>query len=110
MAAFRKALEAGPVRSGETGADGVSVLRLEEGGTVTLCADGAEDPYRVGVNRAFLLEAPAAGDWDRLILELGTPTTPLAIRRPDDEDTFSVLMPVRATRACCWSTCCRRRR
>lgn len=32
---------------------------------------------------------------DRLVLELGAPTTPIAIRRPDDEHTFSLLMPVR---------------
>lgn len=63
-----------------------------------LCADGtdaADDPYRVGVDREFLLEALTAGDRDRLVLEFGTPTTPIAVRRPDDEDAFSILMPVR---------------
>ncbi|WP_180685432.1 DNA polymerase III subunit beta family protein [Streptomyces gossypiisoli] len=95
VAAFRKALETGPVRSGEAGALDLSVLRVEEGGTVTLCTDGDEDPNRVAVNREFLLDALAAGARDRLILELGAPTAPIAIRRPDDEDTFSILMPVR---------------
>jgi DNA polymerase III sliding clamp (beta) subunit (PCNA family) len=42
----------------------------------------------------FLLHALTAGAWDELILELGAPTAPLAIRRPDDEGTFSLLMPV----------------
>ncbi|MFK4208729.1 MerR family transcriptional regulator [Streptomyces sp. NPDC030920] len=93
VAAFRKALQTGPVRSGESG--DLSVLRVEDGGTVTLCADGAEDPDRVAVNRAFLLDALTAQARDRLILELGTPTAPIAIRRPDDEGTFSILMPVR---------------
>ncbi|MYQ86804.1 MULTISPECIES: DNA polymerase III subunit beta family protein [unclassified Streptomyces] len=93
VAAFRKALQTGPVRSGESG--DLSVLRVEDGGTVTFCADGAEDPDRVAVNRAFLLDALTAQARDRLILELGTPTAPIAIRRPDDEGTFSILMPVR---------------
>ncbi|MGW1409765.1 DNA polymerase III subunit beta family protein [Streptomyces sp. NPDC002403] len=95
VAAFRKALTSGPVRSGEAGAYDLSVLGVEDGGMVTLCADGAEDPNRVAVNREFLLDALTAGARDRLILELGTPTAPIAIRRPDDEDTFSILMPVR---------------
>ncbi|MEV5879926.1 MerR family transcriptional regulator [Streptomyces sp. NPDC052101] len=95
VAAFRKALETGPVRSGEAGAPDLSVLRVEDGGTATLCADGDADPNRVAVNREFLLDALAAGARERLILELGTPTVPIAIRRPDDEGTFSILMPVR---------------
>jgi len=37
----------------------------------------------------------AAGSDDRLALELVTPTAPITIRRPDDEETFSLLMPVR---------------
>ncbi|NUR03799.1 MAG: MerR family transcriptional regulator [Streptomyces sp.] len=95
VATFRKALETGPVRSGEAGAHDLSVLRVEDGGTVTLCADGDDDPNRVAVNRRFLLDALAAGARDRLILEFGAPTAPIAIRRPDDEDAFSLLMPVR---------------
>ncbi|MGW4561534.1 DNA polymerase III subunit beta family protein [Streptomyces sp. NPDC004561] len=94
-AAFQEALETGPVRSGEAGAPELSVLRVEDGGTVTLCTDGDEEPNRVAVNREFLLDALAAGARDRLILEVGTPTVPIAIRRPDDEGSFSILMPVR---------------
>ncbi|MFF5141880.1 MerR family transcriptional regulator [Streptomyces sp. NPDC013157] len=95
VAAFRQALETGPVRSGEAGAPDLSVLRVEDGGTVTLCADADEDPNRVAVNREFLLAALAAGARDRLVLELGAPTAPIAIRRSDDEGAFSLLMPVR---------------
>lgn len=95
VAAFRRALETGPVRSGEAGAHDLSVLRVEDDGTVTLCPDGDEDPDRVALNREFLLAALTAGARDRLILEFGAPTAPIAIRRPDDEGAFSVLMPVR---------------
>ncbi|WP_432028511.1 MerR family transcriptional regulator [Streptomyces sp. 1222.5] len=95
VAAFRKALETGPVRSEGAGAPDLSVLRVEDGGTVALCTDDDADPNRVAVNREFLLDALAAGARDRLILEIDTPTTPITIRRPDDEDTFSLLMPVR---------------
>ncbi|PBC63913.1 DNA polymerase III subunit beta [Streptomyces sp. Tue6028] len=95
VAAFRKTLETGPVRSEEAGAPDLSLLRVEDGGTATLCTDGDADPNRIAVNREFLLDALAAGARDRLILELDTPATPIAIRRPDDEGTFSILMPVR---------------
>ncbi|USQ84685.1 MerR family transcriptional regulator [Streptomyces phaeoluteigriseus] len=95
VAAFRKALETGPVRSAETGGQDLSVLRVADDGTVTLCADGDESPDRVAVNREFLLDALTAGARDRLVLELDAPTAPIAIRRPDDEAAFSILMPVR---------------
>jgi len=95
VAAFRKALETGPVRVDEAGAHDLSVLSVEDGGTVTLCTDGDDAPDRIAVNREFLLDALAAGARDRLILELVAPTAPIAIRRPDDEGTFSILMPVR---------------
>ncbi|MFE6893419.1 MerR family transcriptional regulator [Streptomyces sp. NPDC057694] len=93
VAAFRKTLEAGPVRSAESG--DLSVLRPADDGTVALCADGTEGPDRVAVNRQYLLDALRAGARDRLILELGAPAAPIAVRRPDDEDSFSILMPVR---------------
>ncbi|MDD9382526.1 MerR family transcriptional regulator [Streptomyces sp. ZAF1911] len=97
--AFRAALETGPVRPAEREQDGatgeVSVLRLTADGAVSLADDDADDPADVGLNRAFLLDALAAADRDRLILELGAPKAPVAIRRPDDEETFSLLMPVR---------------
>ncbi|KND29055.1 MerR family transcriptional regulator [Streptomyces stelliscabiei] len=102
VADFREALETGPVRSGEAGAHDLGVLRVEDDGTVALCSDsdspGVGTSHRVGVNRAFLLDALAAlaaGTWDRLVLEVSAPTAPIAIRRPDDEGAFSVLMPVR---------------
>ncbi|MEU6195228.1 MerR family transcriptional regulator [Streptomyces sp. NPDC047061] len=95
VAAFRQALETGPVRSGEAGEPDLSVLGVEDGGAVTLCADVDEDPDRVAVNREFLLAALAAGARDRLVLEFGAPTAPIVIRRPEDEEAFSLLMPVR---------------
>ncbi|WP_079060048.1 MerR family transcriptional regulator [Streptomyces bungoensis] len=99
-AALREALETGPVRAGEPRRpDGephdVSVLRVSDDGTVTVCADGDDDQGAVGVDREFLLDALTAGARDELVLEFGAPTAPLAIRRPDDEGAFSILMPVR---------------
>ncbi|MFF5702251.1 MerR family transcriptional regulator [Streptomyces sp. NPDC012794] len=114
VAAFREALRGGTVRSQVREQDGaaydVSVLEVTDGGTATVCAqlsagngtgdrivDGTGDRAgdRIGVNRAFLLDALAAGDRDRLVLEAGTGTTPLTVRRSDDEETYSLLMPVR---------------
>ncbi|MFJ1607977.1 MerR family transcriptional regulator [Streptomyces sp. NPDC088253] len=97
--AFREAVETGPVRAGEVRKqDGMacdlSVLKVMADGTVTVCEDGDDDQDHVAVNREFLLHALAAGARDQLILEFSAPTAPIAIRRPDDEDTFSVLMPV----------------
>ncbi|MFE9093303.1 MerR family transcriptional regulator [Streptomyces sp. NPDC007264] len=99
-AAFREALTTGPARTSEVrGPDGtscdLSVLRVTDDGTVTVCEDGDDDRDNVAVNREFLLHALAAGARDQLVLELGAPTTPLVIRRPDDEPAFSILMPVR---------------
>ncbi|MFH8976902.1 MerR family transcriptional regulator [Streptomyces sp. NPDC017890] len=98
--AFREALETGPVRaSGVHERDGasheLSVLRAADDGTVTVCDDGDDDQNNVAVNRGFLLDALAAAGRDRLTLEFGAPTAPLAIRRTDDETAFSLLMPVR---------------
>ncbi|MFC8956625.1 MerR family transcriptional regulator [Streptomyces sp. NPDC057101] len=98
--AFQEALETGPVRASETrGQDGephdLSVLRVTEKGAVIVCDDGDDDRNNVAVNRDFLLHALTAGARSELILELGAPTAPLAIRRPDGEGTFSLLMPVR---------------
>jgi DNA-binding transcriptional MerR regulator len=100
VTAFRKALETGPVRAGEVRKqDGVacdlSVLKATADGAVAVCEDGDDDESQVAVNREFLLHALDAGARERLILELGAPTAPIVIRRPDDEDTYSLLMPVR---------------
>lgn len=99
--ALRDAVCRGPVRSGEVRAqDGVpfdiSVLTVAADGAVSVgdetYGDGRE---QVGVNRDFLLQALDAAGRDRLILEFGGPTAPLALRRTDTEDAFSLLMPVR---------------
>ncbi|MFJ5040078.1 DNA polymerase III subunit beta family protein [Streptomyces parvulus] len=100
VAAFRKALEDGPVRAGEAreeagDAQDLSVLHMADDGTVTVCGEGDEDRDVVAVNRGFLLDALTAAGRERLLLEFGAPTAPLAVRRTDDEDTFSLLMPVR---------------
>ncbi|MGY3061485.1 DNA polymerase III sliding clamp (beta) subunit (PCNA family) [Streptomyces sp. TE3672] len=68
---------------------------MADDGVATVCEDGDDDQDHIAVNREFLLHALAAGARDQLILEFGAPTAPLAIRRTDAEDTFSILMPVR---------------
>ncbi len=55
---------------------------------------GGPDALRVAVNREYLLDALGSGD-GQLVLELDGPIAPLAVRRADDADAFSVLMPVR---------------
>ncbi|MEU6577986.1 MerR family transcriptional regulator [Streptomyces sp. NPDC046805] len=97
---FRAAVRTGPVRTSDARKqDGMScelsVLGVTADGTVTVREDGDDDPHLVAVNRAFLLDALTAGARDKLLLELGAPTSPIAIRRPDDEATCSILMPVR---------------
>lgn len=98
--AFRRAVETGPTRVGEARGRrdvpcDLSVLKVAGDGTVAVCEDGDDGQGHVAVNRDFLLDALAAGALDQLILEFGTPTAPVAIRRPDTEHTFSMLMPVR---------------
>ena len=98
--AFRAAVETGSVRVSEVREqDGVpcdlSVLKVTGDGTVRVCEDGDDGQGDIAVNRELLLHALTAGARDRLILEFGAATAPLAIRRPDTEGTFSMLMPVR---------------
>jgi len=100
VAALRTAVETGPVRAGVVREqDGVScdlsVLKVTTDGAVTVCDDGDDDQDHVAVNRDFLLQALTAGARERLMLEFGAPTAPLAIRRTDTEEAFSLLMPVR---------------
>ena len=100
VAALRTALVEGGTRSAEREQDGVafavSVLGLTEDGTVSVLGEGEPDAvHRVGVNREFLLDALAVSGRDQLVLELGGPIAPLALRLPEREDTFSLLMPVR---------------
>ncbi|MEV7212582.1 MerR family transcriptional regulator [Kitasatospora cineracea] len=72
----------------------------EDDGSTTLTATAADAlpdapapaDLLVHVNRGFLLEA--AGGADQLVLELGGPIAPLAIRFPSRADTFSLLMPI----------------
>lgn len=94
--AFQETLRSGPVRMSEgTEPDALSVLRALDDDTVALCEEGDGHPDDVALNRAFLLDALTAGARDRLILEFGAPTAPVAVRRPDEEGAFSLLMPVR---------------
>ncbi|MFD5489790.1 MerR family transcriptional regulator [Streptomyces virginiae] len=96
---FRHAVETGPVRESEVREPAgvpcdLSVLAVADG-TVTVCEDGRDGPDLVAVNRTFLLQALAAAGRDELVVEVGAPTAPLAIRRTDTEEAFSILMPVR---------------
>lgn len=47
------------------------------------------------MNREFLLEALDAGGRGQLVLDLDGPIRPLLLRQPDDERSFSLLMPIR---------------
>ncbi|MGW3043112.1 DNA polymerase III subunit beta family protein [Kitasatospora sp. NPDC001159] len=96
---LRAAIETGATRtlpSGPQGADcAVTVLTLTEDGRLTVAADLTAQQVQVAVNRDFLLDALRAGHPEQLLLELGGPIAPLAIRTPGQAGTFSVLMPVR---------------
>lgn len=107
--ALRAALAGAPtvVREHDGVRYDVTVLSVDDRGGVAFVGDdpaGADaagghlaggDDLRVGVNREFLLDALDAGDRGQLVLELDGPITPLAVRRPDDDRTFSLLMPIR---------------
>ncbi|MFD5813426.1 MerR family transcriptional regulator [Streptomyces sp. NPDC127038] len=97
---FREAVRTGPVVQGDTSGPGgtaadLTLLKVTDEGGVTLGDDRWGDQNQVAVNRAYLLDALDAGARERLVLEIGVATAPIAIRRPDDEHTFSLLMPVR---------------
>ncbi|MFE0458047.1 MerR family transcriptional regulator [Kitasatospora sp. NPDC058965] len=112
---LRRAVVEGPTRpyvpeQGEPAGGPVSltVLALGADGELRVVADdgaagggdgaaAAEQELRVAVNREFLLEALTAGGGDgQLLLELGGPISPLAIRSADGAaGSYSVLMPVR---------------
>ncbi|MDG4805549.1 MerR family DNA-binding transcriptional regulator [Micromonospora sp. WMMD1120] len=75
----------------------VTVLGVDDDGGLRLLPDtdlGA-DVLRVGVDGGYLLDALDAAGAPQLVLELDGPIAPLAVRRPDDADTYSVLMPIR---------------
>ncbi len=98
-AVLREALVTTPARtlSRDTGSAEVSVLAVRPDGAVAVVADESGDGLRVGVQREFLLEALAAAAQDQLVLELDGPITPLAIRTPGRDGTFSILMPWKLT-------------
>jgi DNA-binding transcriptional MerR regulator len=96
VASFRQHLTtAKPQRTAGTAGPDVAVLAVGPDGALGF--DGPETALRVGVNREFLLEALAAGGQDQLVLELDGPITPLAIRLPGDDRTYSILMPTKLT-------------
>ncbi|MEU4566977.1 MerR family transcriptional regulator [Micromonospora sp. NPDC023956] len=76
----------------------VTVLSVDDRGGLDV-VDGDQAPtgddLRVGVNREFLLDALEAAGGGQLVLELDGPITPLAVRRPDDDSTYSLLMPIK---------------
>ncbi|WP_030244365.1 MerR family transcriptional regulator [Streptomyces sp. NRRL S-350] len=98
-AELRAGVETGATRTLPSGPDGadcaVTVLTLSDDGSLTVATDPAPGGFRLAVNRDFLLDALAAGQPGQLVLELGGPIAPLAIRTPGRAGTFSVLMPVR---------------
>ncbi|PZF89225.1 MerR family transcriptional regulator [Micromonospora deserti] len=101
VAALRAALtsvDAPVVSRGQDGAPvTVTVLSPDGRGGVRLVGPGelTGDAFRVGVNGGYLLQALDAGGRGQLVLELDGPIAPLAVRRPDDADAFSILMPIR---------------
>ncbi|MFB6889656.1 MerR family transcriptional regulator [Kitasatospora sp. NPDC056327] len=99
---LREAVASAPTRTLPSGPHGaaceVAVLAVDGTGRLTVAApdgSGAPGALRVAVNRDFLLEALPTGAPGQLVLELGGPVAPLAIRTPDRPGAFSVLMPVR---------------
>jgi DNA-binding transcriptional MerR regulator len=76
----------------------LAVLTIDaQGGIDVVGADEwrAGQAGHVAVNREFLLQALSAGGEGQLVLELDGPIRPLAIRRPADDRTYSLLMPVK---------------
>ncbi|MFC5667984.1 MerR family transcriptional regulator [Kitasatospora misakiensis] len=102
-AELRAAVASAATRSLPSGPHGaaceVAVLTVDGEGRFAVDAPGADpapDALRVAVNRDFLLEAlPPVDAPGQLVLELGGPIAPLAVRTSAHPGTFSVLMPVR---------------
>ncbi len=101
VAALDRELRAAAVERRERKVDGavyeLAVLALAPDGRLSVAgADDGEQGVRVGVNREFLLQALEKSSSDQLLLDFAGPVAPLAIRR-DDDDAFSLLMPVSLT-------------
>ncbi len=98
-AAFRQTLETGPVRTSGTrepngGPYDLSVLRVA-GTEPWSCATTVTTPRTTWPSTASSCCTPSPPRPGRAGPRAGRAHAPLAIRRPDDEDTFSLLMPVR---------------
>ena len=92
-AALRETVTSAPRT--RSGGSEVAVLTVGPGGVLAVAADDKGDGLRIAVNPAYLLEAIGAGAPEQLVLEFGSPISPLAIRDAGDPGTFSLLMPVR---------------
>ncbi|MEY9837357.1 MerR family DNA-binding transcriptional regulator [Streptacidiphilus sp. EB103A] len=99
--ALRAALATADVHSRRREQDGgdfdIAVLGVSPEGALTVVNRQDRPADHFAVNREFLLDALAATARDQLVLELGGPVAPLAVRLPDGAEAgcFSVLMPVR---------------
>nr|WP_166682566.1 MerR family transcriptional regulator [Streptomyces sp. 846.5] len=99
--ALRAALATADVHSRRREQDGrdfdIAVLGVSPEGALTVVNRQDRPAEHLAVNREFLLAALAAGARDQLVLELGGPVAPLAVRLPDGAEAgcFSLLMPVR---------------
>ena len=103
--ALRAALASAEVHGGHRDQDGsdfdIAVLGVSSAGSLTVVRREDRPAEHFAVNREFLLDALAVPARDQLVLELGGPVAPLAVRLPDDEDgredsrSLSLLMPVR---------------
>ncbi|MCL7459946.1 MerR family transcriptional regulator [Micromonospora echinofusca] len=106
----RLTIDADALRAALTSADAPVVTRRHDGVPLAVTVLGPDgrggvrllgadeltgDALRVGVNGGYLLQALDAAGRGQLLLELDGPIAPLAVRRPDDVDAFSVLMPIR---------------
>lgn len=108
--AHRLTVDADALRAALTSVDAPVVTRRHDGVPLAVTVLGPDgrggvrlfdadeltgDALRVGVNGGYLLQALDAAGRGQLLLELDGPIAPLAVRRPDDVDAFSVLMPIR---------------
>ena len=103
--ALRAALATAEVHRRRRDQDGgdfdIAVLGVSPDGALTVVSRQDRPAEHFAVNREFLLDALTVTARDQLVLELGGPVAPLAVRLPDGEDgredarSLSLLMPVR---------------